>query len=58
MMLASNTIPMSIKILDTHTRNLETLKICLNCLRESVLKTDAGIPLPIQRCEHCGFEIS
>jgi len=57
-MLALNYIPMGIENLDTHTRNPETLKICLNCLRESVLKTDAGIPLPIQRCEHCGFEIS
>jgi len=57
-MLALKSIPMGIKILDMHTRNPETLKICLNCLRESVLKTDAGIPLPIQRCEHCGFEIS
>jgi len=57
-MLELKYIPMDIEILDTHTRNHKTLKICLNCLRESVLKTDAGIPLPIQRCEHCGFEIS
>jgi len=49
---------MGIEILDTHIRNRETQKMCLNCLRDSVLKTDAGIPLPIQRCEHCGFEIN
>ncbi len=46
------------EIFDRHVKNREIQKACLNCFKDSVLKTDAGIPLPIQRCEHCGFEIS
>ncbi len=32
-------------------------KKCSNCLRVSKLATDNGIPLPSQRCPHCGFQL-
>jgi len=33
-------------------------KVCPNCLKITVLKTDAEITLPAQRCIHCGLDMS
>ncbi len=32
-------------------------KKCPNCMKDSNLLTDNGIPLPSQRCSECGLEI-
>ncbi len=37
--------------------NAANNKKCSNCLKNSKLLTDNGIPLPSQRCSECGFEI-